>query len=81
MTVIVKLFAILKDSAGVSEITLQLQPNSTIADAVSLLAMKYEPIAKFLPRAAFAVNEQYVQVATQLHDGDELAIIPPVSGG
>jgi molybdopterin synthase catalytic subunit len=81
MTIIVKLFASLRDRAGISEMTLQLQPRSTVTDAAALLSIKYEPIAKFLPRVAFAVNEHYVPASTELHDGDELAIIPPVSGG
>jgi molybdopterin synthase sulfur carrier subunit len=81
MTVIIKLFAILKDRAGVSEIAMQLQSNSTVSDAVAVLASRHESIARFLPKVAYAVNQNYVPAGTELHDGDELALIPPVSGG
>ena len=81
MTVAVKLFAIVRERAGVSEITIQLEASSTVADASAILSSRFESIAKFLPRVAFAVNHQYVPITTELHDGDELAIIPPVSGG
>ena len=42
---------------------------------------KIPAIADYLSRVAFAVNQTYVDRSTILHDGDELAVIPPVSGG
>jgi molybdopterin synthase catalytic subunit len=45
------------------------------------LSAQYESITAFLPRIAYAVNEQYAPATSELHDGDELALIPPVSGG
>ena len=81
MRVRVKLFAIVKDRAGVSEATLELPPNATVAAASQALNEKFPAIGDVLRRAAYAVNREYVDATTALHDGDELAVIPPVSGG
>ena len=81
MKIRVKLFAILRDRAGSSELELTLPEKSTIADASSVLAERVPAIQPHLPRVAYAVNQSYVDGATVLRDGDELALIPPVSGG
>jgi molybdopterin converting factor subunit 1 len=81
MTVTVKLFAILRDLAGVRETTLDLADGNRVTDAVAELAVRFAGIQPHLSRLAYAVNEQYVKPDTELHDGDELALIPPVSGG
>ena len=81
MTVTVKLFAILRERAGTSELRIDLPSNSTIAAARDVLAQRVPALRDILPRVAWAVNQAYVPIETQLHDGDELAAIPPVSGG
>jgi molybdopterin converting factor subunit 1 len=81
MRVTVKLFAILRDRAGVSESSIDLADESTVTVAAEALATKFPPIANFLGRCAFAVNQDYVDRSAVLRDGDELAVIPPVSGG
>ena len=81
MTITLKLFAILKDRAGLSEKTLELPAGKTASDAADLLANQHPDLKAFLPRVAFAINEEYVASNTELHHGDELALIPPVSGG
>ena len=81
MTITVRLFAVLRERAGVSETPLTLADHATIAQAATALASKVPAIADYLPRVAFAVNQSYADRATDLNDGDELALIPPVSGG
>ena len=81
MRIHVKLFAIVKERAGVAELPLDLPDTSTVAAAELALKEKFPAIAAFLRQAAYAVNREYVDATTVLHDGDELAIIPPVSGG
>ncbi|HEX8523833.1 MAG TPA: molybdopterin converting factor subunit 1 [Tepidisphaeraceae bacterium] len=81
MRVHVKLFAILRDRAGTGELSLHLHDGETVGGAVSALAQQHTSMADFLPRVAYAVNREYVNASTILHDGDELALIPPVSGG
>jgi molybdopterin converting factor subunit 1 len=81
MHVTVKLFAILRDRAGISQTNLELSDGSTVAAATRQLGERFPAIADFLPRVAHAVNQSYVPASTVLKDGDELALIPPVSGG
>jgi molybdopterin converting factor subunit 1 len=81
MKVTVKLFAIVRDRAGVSDVALDLPDESTIATAAEALALQFPAIENFLPRCAFALNLEYTSISEPLKDGDELAVIPPVSGG
>ena len=81
MRIRVKLFAIVKERAGVGELTLELPDGATVAAAAGALKERFSAAATFLDRGAFAVNRDYVGAATTLRDGDELAVIPPVSGG
>ncbi|CAN5364673.1 hypothetical protein BH09PLA1_BH09PLA1_05280 [soil metagenome] len=81
MRITVKLFAILRDRAGVSEFPLDLERGSATSVALELIATRYAAIKDLLPRAALAINQEYVPRDSPLNDGDELALIPPVSGG
>jgi molybdopterin synthase catalytic subunit len=81
MRIHVKLFAILRERAGVSDIDIELSPAATVSDAAGRLSETYPQLESFLPRVAYAVNQSYAKHDTALSDGDELALIPPVSGG
>ncbi len=81
MTVTVKLFAILRERASASELRIELPASATIAAAREALGERVPVLRDYLGRVAWAVNRAYVPVETELHDGDELAVIPPVSGG
>jgi molybdopterin synthase catalytic subunit len=82
VTVRIRLFAILRERAGRDSIDLQLDDGATVADALSLLAA-HGPLADLLERlpVQMAVNRDYATPATPLRADDELALIPPVSGG
>ena len=81
ITVRVKLFAILRDKAGVAEFPLELPEGATVATAAGAIAHRYPDTTPYLPRVAYAVNAAYAPATTVLQDNDELALIPPVSGG
>src|SRR5438132_14413407 len=81
MKVHVKLFAILRDRAGVSDVTLDLPPGATVTQASSNLAAQLPLIRELAASCAYAVNYAYAKPDTVLSDADELALIPPVSGG
>jgi MoaE-MoaD fusion protein len=79
----VRLFAMLRERAGRSELQLRLAPGSTVADALARLGGQEPRLGELLGRlpVTTAVNREYVPAATVLESGDELALIPPVSGG
>jgi molybdopterin synthase catalytic subunit len=82
MTISVRLFAILRERAGQDRIALELDPGATVDDALAALAREpglAEPLDRMA--VAMAVNRDYASGDTELHAGDELALIPPVSGG
>jgi len=81
VTVRVRFFAILRDLAGVAEVPLELDEGATVARATEALLKWFPALREHLPRCAFAVNRAYVKPDVSLNDGDELALIPPVSGG
>jgi molybdopterin synthase catalytic subunit len=81
MQVKVKLFAVLREHAGASEFIVELPEESNVARAAERIAAQVPSIADFLPRVAVAVNREYRDRNAVLRDGDELALIPPVSGG
>jgi molybdopterin converting factor subunit 1 len=81
MKVTVRFFALLRDQAGIDETSVELDAAGTVASVRDALARKFPSIRPTLPRVAFAVNREYVKPETRLRDGDELALIPPVSGG
>jgi molybdopterin synthase catalytic subunit len=77
----VKLFAILRDTAGVAELSLDLPQGAKVHDAAAALALAHPAIAPHLTHSAYAVNRTYAGPSQVLQEGDELAAIPPVSGG
>jgi molybdopterin converting factor subunit 1 len=81
MRIRVKLFAIIRERAGVDELALELRDGADVAALAAAMKEKYPTIATFVERSAFAVNREYAAAATVLRDGDEVAVIPPVSGG
>lgn len=81
MTVKVKLFAILRERAGTDEIRIELADGESIADAVAVLLKQKPGLETWISKAAYAVNLSRVDGKAVLRDGDELALLPPVSGG
>lgn len=78
MRVQVLLFALFREQAGQARLQLELPEGSTVADAKALLEAQY-PLQ--LTGGLAAINEQLAQSSDPLKDGDELAFLPPVSGG
>jgi molybdopterin converting factor subunit 1 len=79
--VVVRLFAIVRERAGTDELVLELPGGATVATAAERLKETYPAVAGHVKHVAYAVNREYAGVGTVLEDGDELAVIPPVSGG
>jgi molybdopterin converting factor subunit 1 len=82
MIVTVRLFAILRVRAGRDEVEIELPEGATVADALELLAA-VPGLAELVERMPLrmAVNREYASTSTRIDHGDELAVIPPISGG
>ncbi len=81
MTIRVRLFAILRQTAGVDAFSIDLPDGATVAQARDAVLERHPALLEHLGPSAFAVNREYAPLATELREGDELAFIPPVSGG
>ena len=76
MRVTVRLFAILRERAGAGAVTVEVPDGARVADVLDRLGK----LTAGVP-VVMAVNREYADAATQLARGDELALVPPVSGG
>ena len=68
-------------SAGVPEEMFDMEAGSDTSTLLRLLAERYPSLERLLPRCGLAHNGEYVRSAQPLSAGDEVALIPPVSGG
>lgn len=74
-------FGILKDLASISSDTLDLPEGATVREAISKCEAKAPRIKGLLASSAIAVNKAYASAETELKENDEIALLPPVSGG
>jgi len=81
MRVRVRLFATQRELAGTREVGLDLDGDATVADAWEALVARFPALAPGRDFVRFARNGAYADEATGLSEGDEVAMIPPVSGG
>src|SRR5881275_824057 len=83
MVLHVRLFAVLRERAGRDSLEIEVAEGATVAEALRALAATSEPLAEALEAmpVVMAVNRSYVGEDAALSAGDELALIPPVSGG
>jgi molybdopterin converting factor subunit 1 len=79
--VTVKLFARLRDIAGSPEIARDVAPGATIRSVWRDLAVEFPELANYERSISSAVNADYAKMDQVLSDGDEVAFLPPVSGG
>jgi len=81
MRVTVKLFAVAKDITGSSEISVDVDDSSTIADLRNALGQAHPELLAVLPMCRFSVDNQFAAEAQPVTPGSEIACLPPVSGG
>jgi MoaE-MoaD fusion protein len=83
MVLQVRLFAVLRERAGRGSLEVEVPEGATVADALRALAAESAPLAAALEAmpVVMAVNRSYAGEDAELAAGDELALIPPVSGG
>jgi len=81
MRVRVLFFGQLKDIAGVSQEDAELSEGARVEDLYERYARRFPRLADFRPSVAASVNQEYAEWRAALSSGDEVAFLPPVSGG
>ena len=81
MLVKILLFARLRDITGKADLARQLPEAATAQTAWDVLAQEFPGLAPYSGTISCAVNEEYARLTTALREGDEVAFLPPVSGG
>jgi molybdopterin converting factor subunit 1 len=79
--VTIRLFARLRELAGAGELRREIANGATARDAWNSLVREFGALEPYGAAISCAVNETYAKLTTVLHDGDEVAFLPPVSGG
>jgi molybdopterin converting factor subunit 1 len=77
----VLLFGAAADRAGTRKVELEIEESSTLAEVWPLLAEMYPDLSSMRDTLAFAVNGEYARMDGRVDPGDEVAVLPPVSGG
>ena len=81
MRVTVKLFARLRDLAGAGELVREVQAPATVHTVWKSLTAEMPSLEQYENTMSVAVNAEYAKMAAAVRDGDEVAFLPPVSGG
>jgi molybdopterin synthase sulfur carrier subunit len=81
ITITVKLFAAYQEAYGVSELILEFPPNTPVAAVLERLISEHPQLKQWQDLTRFGINLEFVEPDTLVQDGDEVVLIPPVSGG
>ena len=81
MRITVKLFALMREKAGTDTIPLEVPAGATVTHALAALVCQYPMLAPYMANTRFSLHMDFVGPETTLAEGDELVLIPPVSGG
>jgi len=79
--VTVRLFARLRDVVGAHEVDVEVAERATIDDVWAALSVSHPAVAPFRASLSAALNDDYAKMTAPVADGDEVAFLPPVSGG
>jgi len=77
----VKFFAAPREALGAAEIEQEIPAGATVGELLSTLTQEYPALRPYTRFLSVAVNRAYVGMQTELHNGDEVACLPPVGGG
>ncbi|MGB3512157.1 MAG: MoaD/ThiS family protein [Microcoleaceae cyanobacterium] len=81
ITITLKLFAVYQEVYGVSELQLTFPPETTVSQVLEYIVTEHPELEKWQEITKFGLNFNFVPHDTILQDGDEIVLIPPVSGG
>ena len=77
----VLLFGAAADRAGTRRVRLEVEESTTLAEVWPLLTERHPGLSSMRDTLAFAVNGEYAKMEGRVNPGDEVAVLPPVSGG
>jgi len=77
----VRLFAILAEKAGVDRVSVPIPPGATARSVLERLAWQHPALAAFLPSCRVAKDDRFLAADDPVRPGEEVSVIPPVSGG
>jgi len=77
----VKLFASFREAVGARELEWDIQDQASVQDLLTALVDHYPDLSSTINQGLIALNHEYVARDAPLSDGDEIGLIPPVSGG
>ena len=81
MKVTVKTFAALRDIIGSANVEIDVSSDATVREVLRVVNELYPKMDKIASQIMIAVNMEYVDLDHAVHQNDEVALIPPVSGG
>jgi molybdopterin converting factor subunit 1 len=81
ITLKVRMFAMIRDLTGSGNVTITVADGCTVDRLCADLMSRYPGLERWRSHMRFAVNNEYVAGGHLLRDADEVAVIPPVSGG
>ena len=81
MKVLVLFFASCRDIVGHRECEITVADGTTVTDLIDTIGDDHPKLRALIPSLMVSVNQDYVERTQALSDGDEVAFIPPVSGG
>jgi molybdopterin converting factor subunit 1 len=81
MRITVRLFARLRDIVGRAQVERDVPDGATLETVWNALAADFPELARYTPSISGAINDEYARMSAAVHDGDDVAFLPPVSGG
>jgi len=81
MKISVRFFASHREATGCATYLAEVPDGARAGEVLTLLCDTFPRLRTLAPAAAFAINQTQVSPSSALHDGDELALLPPMAGG
>jgi molybdopterin converting factor subunit 1 len=81
MRIRVRLFAAAREIVGQGEVAIEMKDGSTVGDLMESVFSRHPGLKGMAESLVFAVNRELAERSAGLQDGDEVGVIPPVSGG
>jgi MoaD family protein len=81
MRIRLKLFATFREIIGEKDMVKDVDAGSTVEDIVAELLFAHPKLEPFKDSMIYSVNKEYADASKELSDGDEVGILPPVTGG